>query len=75
MQHSVDALGITIPMKCDMVIENRWGESAMTEELRVEYEKLKGKENPFEELCKMFPNFPPESIKKVIEDNKAVLRF
>ena len=75
MQHSVDALGITIPMKCDMVIENRWGESAMTEELRVEYEKLKGKDNPFKELCKMFPNFPPESIKKVIEDNKAVLRF
>ena len=75
MKNSVNALGITIPMKCDMVIEKRWGEDAMTEELKVEYEKLKEKNKPIENLYGMFPNFPKESIKRAIEGTDKVIKF
>ena len=77
MVRSVDTLGITVGMKCDVVVENRWGEEAMTSELKEEYEKLVKKrvKKPLEELYKIFPNFPEDSIKKVICDETDVLEF
>lgn len=77
MENSVNTLNITIPMKCDIVVEDRWGLEAMTSEIRVAYEKLvkDGVENPLEELYKEFSNFPSESLKRVIEGTDKVLTF
>jgi len=77
MQNSVNALGITLPMKCDPVIEKRWGEGSIPGELRERLNDLKkkGVENPLSVLCAEYPNFPPESIKKVIDDNAEIIEF
>jgi hypothetical protein len=64
-------------MKCDLVMEERWGEDTMTTELQVAYEELKkdGVENPVEKLCKEFCNFPEESIRQIICGDGEVLKF
>ncbi len=77
MVRSVDTLGITVGMKCDVVTESRWGEEAMAEELRVDYSKLQSerRQNPLDDLCKEYPNFPKESVEKVIKGEAQKLEF
>ena len=78
MTKSVNTLGITIGMKCDTVSENRWGEEPMTADLKKKYVELKDKKkvkDPLGELIKMFPNFPADSIIKVINNEVDVLQF
>ncbi len=77
MENSSTAVGVVLPMKCDLVMEERWGEDTMTTELQVAYEELKkdGVENPVEELCKEFCNFPEESIRQIICGDGEVLKF
>ena len=77
IENSSSSVGIVLPMKCDMVAESRWGEETMTTELRVAYQELleEGVENPLDQLCEEFCNFPRESICKIIEDETAVLQF
>ena len=77
MESSSATVGVVLPMKCDMTIEHRWGESAMVAELKDAYEKLvnEGTENPVEVLCKEFCNFPEESIRNVFENNNEILEF
>lgn len=77
IENSSSAVGIVLPMTCDMVAESRWGEGAMATELREAYGKLlkEGVENPLDQLCEEFCNFPRESICKIIEDETAVLQF
>lgn len=77
MQNSVNKLGITLPMKCDPVIEKRWGEGSIPGELRERINTLKDKgvENPLSVLYAEYPNFPPESIRKIIEDNAEIIEF
>ena len=77
MENSSTAVGVVLPMKCDLVMEERWGEDTMTTELQVAYEELKkdGVENPVEKLCKEFCNFPEESIRQIICGDGEVLKF
>ena len=77
MEHSVDTLGINLPMRCDMVIEKRWGESEMALELRSDYQDLveSGSKDPLGELLDKYPEFPKESIERVINDPEATLEF
>jgi hypothetical protein len=77
MENSSTAVGVVLPMKCDLVMEERWGEDTMTTELQVSYEELKkdGVENPVEKLCKEFCNFPEESIRQIICGDGEVLKF
>ena len=80
MSNSINKIGVTIPMKCDMVVEKRWGEDIMSEELREEYQRIikkTGSKKPLEDLCNEFPNFPADSIKEVITDEtaKTILKF
>jgi hypothetical protein len=76
MENSSAAVGVVLPMKCDMTIETRWGEGAITTEIKDKYKELVGKtDNPLEELCKDFCNFPKESIIKVINGSDEVLKF
>ena len=60
-----------------MVMETRWGEETMTSELKVAYEELlaENNENALEELCKEFCNFPEESIRQIICENKETIDF
>ena len=81
MVNSVNELRMDIKMKCDVVIENRWGEIPMSEELRTKYETYKedidsGKivGNPLTLVVEEYPNIPEESIKRVVLD-KEELRF
>ena len=68
---------ITLPMKCDMVIENRWGEEAITVDILESYTKFveKGVENPLEELFKEYPNFPSGSLEKIVKGETNRLEF
>lgn len=76
MENSSAAVGVVLPMKCDMTIETRWGEGAMTTELRDTYNKLAEKsENALDELCEEFSNFPKESIGKIISSDDEILEF
>ena len=78
MTKSVNTLGITVGMKCDTVIENRWGEDAMTADLKKKYVELKDKKkvnDPLGELIRMFPNFPADCITKVINNEIDVIKF
>lgn len=77
MESSSATVGVVLPMKCDMTIEHRWGESAMVAELKDAYEKLvnEGIENPVGVLCREFCNFPEESIRNVFENNNEILEF
>ena len=80
MLNSINKIGVTIPMKCDMVIEKRWGEDTMSEELREEYQRIIKKtdsKDPLEDLCNEFPNFPADSIKEVVTDETAqtIIKF
>lgn len=77
MERSSGFVNVSLPMKCDMTIESRWGENLMATELKDYYKKLQEKniENPLEELCKEFPNFPEESIRQIICGNSKVLKF
>ena len=76
MENSSAAVGVVLPMKCDMTIETRWGEGAITTELKDKYNKLTEKsENALDELCEEFCNFPKESIIKVINGSDEVLKF
>ena len=49
----------------------------MTSELKTAYDELKKNkvENPIEELCKEFCNFPEESIRQIICGDGEVLKF
>ena len=77
MEHSSTAVGLVLPMKCDMTIETRWGEDTMTSELKVAYQELieEGVENPLEKLCEDFVNFPKESICQIICNENEILKF
>lgn len=77
MEHSVDDLGINIPMSCDMVREERWGEDVMSEEIRGEYLTLvdKNSENPIEEIHEEYCNFPPEAINNVLNGISTKILF
>ena len=77
MEHSVDDLGINIPMSCDMVREERWGEEVMSEEIRGEYLELIDKkvENPLEKIYEEYCNFPPEAINDVLNGLSTKILF
>ena len=77
MEVSSTAVGVVLPMKCDMVTETRWGEDSMTIELKEIYEDyIKEKvENPLEKLCEEFCNFPEESIRQIICSDNEILEF
>ena len=77
MEESSTAVGVVLPMKCDIVSENRWGEETMTSELKVAYEELlaENTENALEKLCNEFCNFPKESISQIIRGDSEVLKF
>ena len=76
MEKSSSYVNVSLPMKCDMTIESRWGETLMATELKDFYKELpKDIENPLEELYKEFPNFPKESIRQIICGNSNVLKF
>lgn len=77
MENSSAAVGIVLPMKCDMTTETRWGEDTMTSELRISYQEYveEGVENPLDKLCKEFSNFPEESIRKIICNDNEILDF
>ncbi len=77
MEHSSTAVGLVLPMKCDMTIETRWGEDTMTSELKVAYQELveEGVENPLDRLCEDFNNFPNESIRQIICNENEILEF
>jgi len=74
IEQSSIAVGVVLPMKCDMVIEDRWGEDAMTSELKERYQRLIKKEtlDPLGELCGEFCNFPEESIREIFESNEVI---
>lgn len=77
MTHAVDVLGMDLPMRCDPVIEKRWGENSIPDELREEYDELEkgGEKAPFEELCRRYLNFPPDSIKKALNKQAKKIEF
>ncbi len=77
MENSSSAVGVVLPMKCDMTMETRWGEDAMTTELKAAYEELKthSKKTALQKLCKEFCNFPRESICDIIEGRQEILKF
>ena len=77
MERSSTAVEVVLPMKCDMTTETRWGESTMTSELRMTYQELieDEVENPLDQLCEEFCNFPRESISQIICDDNEVLKF
>lgn len=77
MENSSTAVGVVLPMKCDMTIESRWGEDTMTTELRVAHQELiaEGIENPLEKLCEEFCNFPRESVCQIIQKDNEILTF
>ena len=77
MENSAMTLGITIPMKCDIEVERRWGEATMSTEIKESYLTLveKGVKNPLEKLSKQYPNFPIESLRKVIEGESDRIIF
>ena len=77
MENSSAAVGVVLPMKCDMTTETRWGEDTMTTELRVAYQELKeeGIENPLDKLCDEFCNFPEDSIRQIICSENEILKF
>ena len=81
MINSVNELRMDIKMKCDVVIEDRWGETPMTEEIKtkfLDYKKRIGEEklsgDPLTMVIDEFPNIPKESIERVIKNND-VLKF
>ena len=77
MESSVKVLGVTLPLRCDPVIEKRWGEGSVPGELRDRLNKLErnGVEDPLSALCAEYPNFPPESIEKVINTGASIIEF
>lgn len=77
IEQSSTAVGVVLPMKCDMVTETRWGEDTMTTELKERYQKLIEKEvsDPLRELCEEFCNFPKESIRQIICNDNKILEF
>lgn len=77
MENSSTAVGVVLPMKCDMTTETRWGEDTMTTELRVRHQELieEGVENPLDKLCEEFCNFPRESISQIIRSDNEILKF
>lgn len=77
MENSSTKVGIVLPMKCDMTTESRWGEDAMTTELKDCYKKLveANTDNPITVLCEKFPNFPQDSIRSIIENNNETIKF
>lgn len=77
MEKSALTIGITVPMKCDIEVENRWGEATITSEIQEVYLDFvsDGVENPFEKLCEKYSNFPGESLRKVIDGESDRLLF
>jgi hypothetical protein len=77
MENSSTALEIVLPMRCDMTVETRWGEDAMTTELRVAHQEHleAGVENPLGKLCEEFCNFPEDSIRQIICNENEILKF
>ena len=77
IEQSSTAVGVVLPMKCDMVTEARWGVDTMTVELKERYQKLIKSEvaDPIGELCKEFCNFPEESIRQIICNDNKILEF
>lgn len=77
METSATNLGIFVPMKCDIEVENRWGEATITSEIKEEYQKWveKGVKEPLLELSKQYPNFPMDSLEKVIKNESDRLLF
>ena len=71
---------INIPMKCDVVIEKRWGEEAMATDILDEYKDKTQKRGldhdaAINEISKSFPEFDREVIEKLIDGTTAVLDF
>lgn len=58
IERSNGAVGVSLPMKCDLVTETRWGEDTMTEEIKEFYQKLikKNEKQPLDKLCEEFCN-------------------
>ena len=78
MERSSTYVGVVLQMKCDMTTEMRWGEEAMTTELKERYQNLideEGVEDPLKALCEEFCNFPEESIRKIICSGNEILEF
>ena len=77
MESSSTNVGVVLPMKCDMVTETRWGEGSMVQDLKMMHKRLieRHVENPMEELCNEFCNFPKESIRQIICGDKETLEF
>ena len=74
------SLGITIPMKCDTVIETRWGEDAMSTDILDEYKEHTQKGGlthgeALNNICLKYPEFPRESIESLINGTTDVLSF
>ena len=77
MEKSAMTIGITVPMKCDIEVENRWGEATITAEIQEAYLDFvsDGVKDPFESLANKYPNFPRESLRKVIDGESDRLLF
>ena len=78
MESSSTKVRVVLPMKCDMTTETRWGEEAMTTELKERYQNLidEGEvADPLKALCEEFCNFPEESIRKIICSGNEILEF
>ena len=77
IEKSSTAVGIFLPMKCDMTTETRWGEGAMVTELIDKYKKMieNGEEDPLKALCEEFCNFPEDSIRQIICGDKEIIEF
>jgi hypothetical protein len=77
MENSSVAVGVVLPMKCDMTKETRWGEETMSTELRIRHQELikEGVENPLDRLCEEFCNFPEDSIRKIICNDNEIIEF
>ena len=73
-------LDIVIPMKCDTVIETRWGEDAMSTDILDEYKEHTQKgglthDEAINNICLKYPEFPRQSIESLINRTTDVLTF
>ena len=79
LENSVNALGINIKMKCDTVIEHRWGEDAISAEVQEVYVKAiesgDSSEIAMDKVYNEYPNFPKESIDNYLSGKEERLIF
>ena len=78
MEHAADTLEITVPVYCDMTIQQRWGEQEIVSDIKADYQSMLDelcKDKAFKKLCEIYTNFPESSLEEIVDNKVEAIRF